>query len=315
MIRNKGLRPSRFSFAPFVNKIKELCLFLLIAVTIGIHPALALDAKTLDLGLASDDELTEALNKANDIELVNNEPINKEDNLTADSGIAEETQVRQEAVGGSGGNEYLEESRRLAKLAEEAFSEADYDKSARLANEAAWLAMQSDVNVAIAEAKRRLDQAVASGVSARFPQEYREAENWYKQSAIARDGEEWDIAVNAANMAVKLLEGMDASIGKISSPAVSPVVSPAASPAALPATYTVRPWSVSKDCFWNIAGFPWVYGNPHQWRLLYNANKSKLPNPNNPNVIEPGTVLDIPSIKGELRQGAWESGRTYEALR
>jgi nucleoid-associated protein YgaU len=77
----------------------------------------------------------------------------------------------------------------------------------------------------------------------------------------------------------------------------------------------VRPWAVSKDCFWNIAGFPWVYGNPYQWRLLYNANKSKLPNPNNPNVIEPGTVLDIPSIKGEVREGAWESGKTYEALR
>ena len=299
------------------NETVKFCLFLLVA-TIGISPALAQEpgAKILDLGLASDDELTQALNKAGDIELVNSdiEPvnINKEDNLT--KAVVPSGAAGQKTANESGGdNEYLEESRRLAKLAEEAFSEAEYDKSTRLANEAAWLAMQSTVNVAIAEAKRRLDQAVASGVSTRFPLEYREAENWYMQSAKARDDEEWDIAINAANMTAQTLDGLRSSGGVALSPdALSPNVS---SPDALPAAYTVRPWAVSKDCFWNIAGFPWVYGDPHQWRLLYNANKSKLPNPNNPNVIEPGTVLDIPSIKGELRQGAWESGKAYEPLK
>jgi nucleoid-associated protein YgaU len=161
-------------------------------------------------------------------------------------------------TGAKNPNDYLEESRRLKKLAEEAFSEADYDKSAMLADEAAFL------------------------------------------------------AIDAANAAARLLQGPGSTpIGVISPPAAAS----AASPGALPATYTVRPWAVSKDCFWNIAGFPWVYGDPHQWRLLYNANKSKLPDPNNPDSLEPGTVLDIPSIKGELRQGAWDSGRTYEPIR
>jgi len=82
----------------------------------------------------------------------------------------------------------------------------------------------------------------------------------------------------------------------------------------LPARYAVRSWGVSKDCFWNIAAYPWVYGDPHQWRVLYNANKSKLPDPNNPNLIEPGIVLDIPSIKGETRQGAWDSSKTYTPI-
>ena len=83
----------------------------------------------------------------------------------------------------------------------------------------------------------------------------------------------------------------------------------------LPATYTVRAWGVSRDCLWNIAGRPWVYGNPHRWRVLYEANKSKLPDPNNPNLVDPGTVLVIPSIKGETRRGEWVSGKTYEPLR
>ena len=83
----------------------------------------------------------------------------------------------------------------------------------------------------------------------------------------------------------------------------------------LPATYTVRAWGVSRDCLWNIAGRPWVYGDPHKWRVLYEANRSKLPNPNNPNLLEPGIVLDIPSIKGETRRGKWESGKAYTPLR
>ena len=83
----------------------------------------------------------------------------------------------------------------------------------------------------------------------------------------------------------------------------------------LPATFKVRPWASSKDCFWNISALPEVYGDPHKWRVLYNANKSKLPNPDNPDLIEPDTVLDIQPIKGETRQGEWESGKKYEALR
>ena len=210
---------------------RSFYLFIIFVIITGIQPALAQSAKTLDLELASDEELTEALEKADDIEL-----INKDDDVTgATTGAVSSGQK-------ADSNEYLDESRRLVTLAEEAFSEADYDKSALLADEAASL----------------------------------------------------------AEMAAQPRKGAGTS--------------GTTSPNALPATYTVRAWSVSKDCFWNIAGFSWVYGNPYQWRTLYNANKTKLPNPNNPNVIEPGTVLDIPSIKGEVRQGAWESGKTYEPL-
>ncbi|MDR0910114.1 MAG: hypothetical protein LBM77_10160 [Spirochaetaceae bacterium] len=59
-------------------------------------------------------------------------------------------------------------------------------------------------------------------------------------------------------------------------------------------TYTVRSWNGYKDCFWNISGMPAIYGNPWKWRRLYEANKARLPEPNNPNLIEPGFVLTIP---------------------
>jgi hypothetical protein len=82
----------------------------------------------------------------------------------------------------------------------------------------------------------------------------------------------------------------------------------------LPARYTVRPWRISRDCFWNIAARPWVYGDGRKWRVLYNANKSKLPNPNNPDLIVPGIVLDIPSIEGEHREEMWDEKRRYKSF-
>ncbi|MDR0388160.1 MAG: LysM peptidoglycan-binding domain-containing protein, partial [Treponema sp.] len=82
----------------------------------------------------------------------------------------------------------------------------------------------------------------------------------------------------------------------------------------LPAQYTVRPWAVSRDCFWNIAGQPWAYGDSTRWRLLYEANKSRLPNPDNPDLIHPGMVLDIPGIRGEVRQGMWDPSVSYAPL-
>jgi len=73
----------------------------------------------------------------------------------------------------------------------------------------------------------------------------------------------------------------------------------------LPAQYTVRSWRKTSDCLSAIANMPFIYGNYSKWRILYEANKSKLPRPDNPNIIYPGTVLDIPSLEGEEHSGMW----------
>ena len=206
-------------------------------------------------------------------------------------------------------NHYFQESQRYARLAQGAYTYGDYDASTEFAYESIRYAGLSDeyvalqmkireANSAIATAKQRIDWAVSSGASKQYPVEFRESETWYNESLSARAAEEWDNAIDAAYKVVELL-------AYIGAPGTIP----------LPARYTVRSWTTFKDCFWNIAGRPWVYGNPRQWRVLYNANKSKLPNPNNPNWIEAGMVLDIPSIKGELRQGAWDGSKTYPPMK
>jgi nucleoid-associated protein YgaU len=220
-------------------------------------------------------------------------------------------------------NRYYMESLRLTDLAQESYEFGDYDSSARYAEEALRYAQLSDEYVAlqlkikeaddaIAAAKSRIDWAAQAGAAQTNPGEYGAAEQAYGEAVAYREEEAWDNAIAAAGRVVDLLAYIDGSAPAAA--AAPPPPPPPAETPALPARYTVRPWSVSRDCFWNIAGRPWAYGDPHQWRLLYNANKGKLPDPNNPDLIEPGMVLDIPSLQGEGRGGAWDADKTYPPL-
>ena len=60
---------------------------------------------------------------------------------------------------------------------------------------------------------------------------------------------------------------------------------------------------------------PYIYNDPWQWKELYNANKDLLEDPKNPNVIEPGITLKIPSIKGEVRSGTYDPKKEYQTFK
>jgi hypothetical protein len=215
-------------------------------------------------------------------------------------------------------NQYFIESVRLTNLAQQSYESGDYDASTVYAEEAMRYARLSDeyvalqlkikeTNDAIAAAKARLDYAASIGAAGRYPAEYDEARNAYNSSLSLRSAEDWDGAIAAASRVINAL-------AYIRPPADPPPQQPSVESTPLPAQYTVRAWAVSKDCLWNIAGRPWAYGDPAKWRLIYNANRSRMPQPDNPDLIHPGMVLDIPSVKGELRQGMWDAGRTYTPL-
>ncbi|GHV81868.1 hypothetical protein AGMMS49991_04260 [Spirochaetia bacterium] len=68
---------------------------------------------------------------------------------------------------------------------------------------------------------------------------------------------------------------------------------------AMPKYYTVK----AGDNLWDIAANPLIYNNPWLWHRLYEANRDKLEDPNNPNLIESGIVIEIPSLNGEYREG------------
>jgi hypothetical protein len=197
-------------------------------------------------------------------------------------------------------NEFYLESLRLNELAQEAFEYGDYDASSNYAEEAIRYARLSDEYVAaklIEEAKRLLNWADINKIVDRYPKEYKDGKNYYESAVVSHSNEELENAITSATKSIEILSFLEIEFGKI---------------AVLPKQYRVRTWATEKDCLWNIAGYPWVYGNPYKWTELYEANKSKLNDSGNPNLIEPGMILDIPSIKGEIRQGMWDANKIYQ---
>ena len=203
-----------------------------------------------------------------------------------------------EFVKGLLNNQYMIENRRLIGLAENAYADARYDDAVKYAQEANKYAQMSDEYVrqqmkmrealdAIAAAHARLDQVRQMNAHVKYAAIYEKAEQAFTEAMAHRSKEEWDPAkVSALSVIAILSEIPDAPV--------------------LPAQYRVKTWKGTKDCLWNIAGKKEIYGDPWKWRVIYNANKNKLPKPNNPHIVEPGTLLDIPSIAGEFRAGILE---------
>ena len=233
--------------------------------------------------------------------------------ISSAAGEADAAETTEEAAaeipGNIRNNRYYLESIRLTKMAQNAYEEGDYDASNNYANEAIRYAQLSDdyvalqlkineANAAIAAAAKRIQWAVSSGTAKIYSSEYNEANTYYLSSLAYRRIHDWDAAITAANNVINILAYIQAPDDSV-----------------LPAQYIVRTWIKDNDCLWNIAARPWVYGDPFKWKILYDANKAKMPQANNPDLIEPGMVLDIPSIKGEIRQGTWDSVKTYKPVK
>lgn len=211
--------------------------------------------------------------------------------------------------------DYLE-SVHLLERAQEAFEEGDYDVSVYYTEQAAEYGLRSDEYVQIRltdstfiRAHNRYVWAGSVGAATRYAAAYRTATAAYNEAVAAQKAEDWDKVFDASCRVLAALANVRGRNGEIGPPAELPPSRPRH--IILPAQYTVRQWSNSGDCFSAIAGRSWVYGDASQWRKLYDANKDKLPNPDNPHLILPGMILDIPSLHGEVRSGMWDPQAKY----
>ncbi|MDR2177503.1 MAG: LysM peptidoglycan-binding domain-containing protein [Treponema sp.] len=206
-------------------------------------------------------------------------------------------------------NEYYRESLRLTRLAQETYDYGDYDlarqyaeeaqKQARLSDE--YIALQlkiAETDDAIEAAGRRIEWALSVKADKRYPGEFSAAAASRDNAVAYRDAENWDAAISAALEALEALALVEDIPGIL-----------------LPSQYQVRSWAVSQDCFWNIASRTWAYGDSQLWQRLYEANRKKLTDPANPNIIQPGIILDIPSINGEEREGLWNADTDYPSFK
>lgn len=150
---------------------------------------------------------------------------------------------------------------------------------------------EAEDNITIA--KQKIAWAEEADAQTNFPMAYTTAKENLTNAEKSFSNEDYPSANEYAKAVIDALDGVNE---------VTP----------LPEFYIVRPWAESNDCFWNISARPYVYNNPLLWENLYQANKSEMRNPENPNVIHPGMKMQIPSITGERRSGTYDPKKTYE---
>ncbi len=202
-------------------------------------------------------------------------------------------------------NTYQKLADEYTKKAEKAMDAGEYDDAIAYSQEAQKNAELSKAFIArmmamgeaednIKLAKNKIAWAEKIDAPNIYPMAYTAAKENLGYAESAFDAEEWGRANEYAKLSLASLEGVTEKTP-------------------LPAEYIVRPWAETKDCYWNISGRPYVYNNPLLWENLYQANKSKMPKPEDPNLILPGMKMSIPSLTGEYRTGTYDPKKEYEA--
>ena len=203
-------------------------------------------------------------------------------------------------------NEYQKKARELTTLAQEAFDEGNYDKAIELTAQAEDYAEKSQayIQMMIAKSDAEKQMTIAKNQQAwalrvrgdvNYPMAYSAGTKSLENGQVAFDKEDF---VGASAFAIEAIQAFS-SIEEVTP---------------LPQFYIVRPWAENKDCYWNISGRSYVYNNPTLWENLYQANKSKMKDPANPDLIYPGMKVEIPSISGEYREGTYSPKAEYQTF-
>jgi nucleoid-associated protein YgaU len=241
--------------------------------------------------------------------------------------------------------ELVEEADERAAAAREAIEEGRYDDALELSREAEKLTEEAEEYAEVrvlrfrAHAFRnRADDRVAVvrrlKADERYPEAWQSALSFFEEGNAAYDAERWEESIDAYRAVMTALEPVEpvpfsptprppaptvaarTDEGDPESPRRPPMlhIIPGHPPVALdpgrvtsglPALYRVRLICHRRDSFWRIAEYPFVYGDPWKWPILYRANREKLQDPANPHLIQPGMLFEIPELGDEEREGVW----------
>jgi hypothetical protein len=203
-------------------------------------------------------------------------------------------------------NSFFTRGTELQAQAEAAYEEGDYDAAADLAAQAEESFNQSDLYVAkmvkmqkaddsITQASQRLAWAESVGAKISYAKQFAQATADLAAAKDAFSAEDYDSAIAKSSA---ILDGLKNVLESFP----------------LPAVYQVKLVKGDRECLWKIAALPFIYNDPYQWAVLYKANKKRLVDMNNPNLILPGMELKIPSLHGEKREGTYDPTKKYQPL-
>lgn len=197
------------------------------------------------------------------------------------------------------------ESLRYRQLSEEALEEGDYQKAQEYAELSKEYADKSDAYITARLAQYRANQLLnraeglksqveRSGRSSQDPDSFARAVGFLESARALYSNEAYTNSADASRSAIALFEAFGG---------------PQVIGSTLPAAYVVRDMPGNEDCYWKIAGYDFIYDEYGAWYPIYLANKDKMPDPENPDLIHPGMVMTIPERPGETRSGVWVEGK------
>jgi nucleoid-associated protein YgaU len=220
-------------------------------------------------------------------------------------------------------NQYYKQAQDLLAKSQAALDAGDYDGAAVLARQAKDALGQSDQYVAVTAlayrgqgwlgmANDRVAYAKSIKADVNFKDAYDKASALAASAKTALDAKNYQDSIDQSKAAIDALKDIKTvTVAAAPAPAPEPVTPAGVD---LPEYYVVRLIMSARDCFWRIAAYPFVYNDPWKWKILYEANKNVIGDPNNPNLIEVGTRFVIPSLAGEKRSGDYDPSTEYPAL-
>ncbi len=223
-------------------------------------------------------------------------------------------------------NQYYKSAKDLLAQSQTAMQTGDYDGAARLAAQAHDALAQSDDYVAtmtqfyrangwLSQANARIAYAKSINADVNDKDVYDKATADSQDAKTALDAKDYQKSIDLSKGVIAALANIaPAAVAAAPAAPAAPAPAQPEGPSPLPAAYVLRSLHPVGDCFWLIAGYPFVYGNPWKWKLLYDANKSLLKDPNNPDLIEVGTRIVIPSANGEKREGDYDPQKQYPSI-
>ena len=212
-------------------------------------------------------------------------------------------------------NDFYQKSIEFKQKADIAFNDGQYDDAYKYALEAEKYAKMSNEYIEkmkllykassrLQAAKRRIKYANEINLIGFNITLFQEANDSFESAQNLFDLESY----------IESIEQSDKVIALLASIYPESIVIPESIVNKLPKFYTVRLIPERRDCFWRIAEYEFVYADGTKWRVLYNQNKNEIVNPENPHLIHPGQVFEIPSIDGEERDGMYDPEIDYPSI-
>ncbi|WP_300369495.1 LysM peptidoglycan-binding domain-containing protein, partial [Brachyspira sp.] len=183
----------------------------------------------------------------------------------------------------------------------------DYTNSLTKSRDAMSILDRLEAPLAYAKAQESIDKAKKDGYNNTKPNLYNEASKSLSSAGESLVANNYSDSLMYSKNVINLVNSMESSSGDVVLPEDGQTVV-VSDGTVFPQYYIVQSRKANTDSLWRIASYDFIYGNGNLWKKIYEANRDTI---KNPSVIRAGQKLIIPSLKGETREGTYNTNQTY----